>query len=86
MIFASMKDQVIYLDVEQAAAFLNVSPKYVYTLTQQRKIPFYKPFGKKLLFKLEELKDIVDASHVRSITPVANLKQQVSDNRLKSKK
>jgi excisionase family DNA binding protein len=77
MIFASMKDQVIYLDVEQAAAFLNVSPKYVYTLTQQRKIPFYKPFGKKLLFKLEELTDIVDASHVRSITPIEELKQKI---------
>ena len=77
MIFASMKDQVIYLDVEQAAAFLNVSPKYVYTLTQQRKIPFYKPFGKKLLFKLEELIDIVDASHVRSITPIEELKQKI---------
>ena len=77
MIFASMKDQVIYLDVEQAAAFLNVSPKYVYTLTQQRKIPFYKTFGKKLLFKLEELKDIVDASQVRSITPIEELKQKI---------
>jgi excisionase family DNA binding protein len=77
MIFASMKDQVIYLDVEQAAAFLNVSPKYVYTLTQQRKIPFYKPFGKKLLFKLEELTDIVDASQVRSITPIEELKQKI---------
>ena len=77
MMFASMKDQVIYLDVEQAAALLNVSPKYVYTLTQQRKIPFYKPFGKKLLFKLEELTDIVDASHVRSITPIEELKQKI---------
>ena len=77
MIFVSMKDQIKYLDVEQAAAFLNVSPKYVYTLTQQRKIPFYKPFGKKLLFKLEELKDIVDASHVRSITPIEELKQKI---------
>ena len=77
MIFASMKNEVKYLDVDQAAAFLNVSPKYVYTLTQQRKIPFYKPFGKKLLFKLEELKDIVDASHVRSITPIEELKQKI---------
>lgn len=77
MIFVSMKDQIKYLDVEQAAAFLNVSPKYVYTLTQQRKIPFYKPFGKKLLFKLEELTDIVDASHVKSITPIEELKQKI---------
>jgi len=77
MIFVSMKDQIKYLDVEQAAAFLNVSPKYVYTLTQHRKIPFYKPFGKKLLFKLEELTDIVDASHVKSITPIEELKQKI---------
>ena len=77
MMFATMKNEVKFLDVEQAAAFLNVSTKYVYTLTQQRKIPFYKPFGKKLLFKLEELTDIVDASHVRSITPIEELKQKI---------
>ena len=77
MMFATMKNEVKFLDVEQAAAFLNVSLKYVYTLTQQRKIPFYKPFGKKLLFKLEELTDIVDASHVRSITPIEELKQKI---------
>ena len=72
-----MNEKNIYLDVEQAAAFLNVSPKYVYTLTQQRKIPFYKPFGKKLMFKEEELQDIVDASQVMSVTPVEELKQQI---------
>ena len=32
---------------------------------------------KKLLFKLEELTDIVDASHVRSITPIEELKQKI---------
>lgn len=72
-----MNKKNIYLDVEQAAAFLNVSPKYVYTLTQQRKIPFYKPFGKKLMFKEEELQDIVDASQVRSVTPVEELKHRI---------
>ena len=84
--FATMKNEVKFLDVEQAAAFLNVSLKYVYTLTQQRKIPFYKPFGKKLMFKLEDLQAVIDASLVESITPIADLKQQVRDNRLKSKK
>lgn len=73
----TMNQKNIYLDVEQAAAFLNVSPKYVYTLTQQRKIPFYKPFGKKLMFRAEELKDIVDASQVKSVTPIDELKQQI---------
>jgi excisionase family DNA binding protein len=72
-----MNQKTIYLDVEQAAAFLNVSPKYVYTLTQQRKIPFYKPFGKKLMFKAEELQDIVDASQVKSVTPIEELKQRI---------
>ena len=72
-----MNQKNIYLDVEQAAAFLNVSPKYVYTLTQQRKIPFYKPFGKKLMFKEEELQNIVDASQVMSVTPVEELKHQI---------
>lgn len=74
------------IDVVGAASFLNVSQKYIYELVRQRKIPFYKPFGKKLMFKLEDLQAVIDASLVESITPIADLKQQVRDNRLKSKK
>jgi excisionase family DNA binding protein len=53
-----------YINVQQAADFLNVTPKYVYTLTQQRKIPYYKPFGKMILFKTEELHDIIEKSKI----------------------
>jgi excisionase family DNA binding protein len=53
-----------YINVQQAADFLNVTPKYVYTLTQQRKIPYYKPFGKMILFKTEELYDIIEKSKI----------------------
>ena len=72
-----------FIDVVTAASILNVSQKYIYELVRQRKIPFYKPFGKKLMFKQDELQAVVDASRVQSITPVSNLKKQVNDNRLR---
>ena len=81
-----MKYHLNYIDVAQTASVLNVSQKYIYELVRQRKIPFYKPFGKKLMFKLEELQSVVDASRVQSITPIAELKQQANDKRLRGSK
>ena len=53
-----------FINVQQAADYLNVTPKYIYTLAQQRKIPFYKPFGKMILFKTEELENIIESSRI----------------------
>jgi excisionase family DNA binding protein len=72
-----------YIDVATTASILNVSQKYIYELVRQRKIPFYKPFGKKLMFKLDELQSVVDASKVQSITPIAKLKRQANNKRLR---
>lgn len=56
-----------YLNLKEVAASLNLAQSYVYTLVQQRKIPYHKPFGKKLYFKLEEIQELMEASKVSPI-------------------
>ena len=45
----------VTLDVEELSEYLNLSPSYIRKLTSQGKIPFRKPFGKKLFFIKEEI-------------------------------
>jgi len=55
-----------YSSLKEVAAFLGLSQNYIYELVHQRKIPFYKPFGKKLMFDLDEVKATVECSKVES--------------------
>ncbi|MCB9207596.1 MAG: helix-turn-helix domain-containing protein [Ignavibacteriales bacterium] len=48
-------DVETYLTFEQAREYLGLSKPYLYELTSKRLVPFYKPTGKKLLFKKSEL-------------------------------
>jgi len=43
------------LPFQEASEYLNISKSYLYKLTHQQKIPFYKPNGKKIYFKKSEL-------------------------------
>lgn len=43
------------LAFEEAARYLDLADSYLYKLTSSQQIPFYKPNGKKLYFKREEL-------------------------------
>lgn len=42
------------LTTEEACKFLGYSKSYLYKLTHLRKIPHYKPNGKKIYFKKED--------------------------------
>jgi excisionase family DNA binding protein len=43
------------LTVREAAEYTGISSGTLYVLTHGRKIPFYKPLGKKIYFKRSEL-------------------------------
>jgi excisionase family DNA binding protein len=47
------------LSVEEAAEFLNMKPSYLYKLTSDKKITFYKPLGKLLYFKKSDLESFL---------------------------
>lgn len=46
------------LTIEEASDFLGFKKSYLYRLTSERKLPFYKP-GHKVFFKKSELEDWV---------------------------
>lgn len=47
------------LDLDEAAVYLHYSPKYLYRLTHEGRIAFYKPEGGKLFFTKEDLDKFV---------------------------
>jgi excisionase family DNA binding protein len=47
------------LNLQQAAEFLGFKPSYVYNLVHYRKLTAYKPGGKVLFFKQEDLENFV---------------------------
>jgi len=43
------------LNLKEASHYLGVSTSCIYKMTSQRRIPFYRPGGKRLYFKREDL-------------------------------
>ena len=47
------------LDLDEASVYLHYSPKYLYRLTHEGRIAFYKPEGGKIFFTKEDLDKFV---------------------------
>ena len=60
---ADYKNQ--FLNLNEAAAFLNLSPQTLYGFTSKRKIPFIKK-GKKLYFKQSDLEKWLETGRKKS--------------------
>ena len=45
------------LTAREAAAYMDISLSYLYRLTMDRAIPFYKPNGKRIYFKRGEVEN-----------------------------
>ena len=45
------------LTFKEATKYCGFKESYFYQLTSKKQIPFYKPGGKKIFFKLSELQD-----------------------------
>ena len=58
------------LDLKQAAEYLKLKPSYLYSLTHQKKIPHFKPGGKKIYFDKVELNKWITASKIKSVEEV----------------
>ena len=43
------------LTLDEVAQYTGLSKSWLYKLTCQNKIPFYKPFGKRIFFQIEEI-------------------------------
>ncbi len=58
------------LDLNQAAEYLKLKPSYIYSLIHQKKIPYYKPLGKRVYFIKAELIKWIKESKIKSVDEV----------------
>jgi len=59
-----------FINAIELAELLGESIKTVYARVHQRQIPFYKPGGKILLFKLNEIKEWIESGRHSSIDEI----------------
>jgi excisionase family DNA binding protein len=74
-----MKVNSELVTVNYVATLLNVSQKYIYELVRQNKIPYYKPFNKRLYFKVDEVLAVVEASKVQTIKPSKQIESEAAN-------
>lgn len=56
-----------FLSFKETATFLDLSENYLYRLTHLNKIPFYRPLGKKIYFKITELNQFLGKNKVNTL-------------------
>ncbi len=61
-----------FITANEAAKYLGCSAANIYKLTSNCEIPYYKPNGKKLYFKKNELDEWIEKSRVPSIFETQN--------------
>jgi excisionase family DNA binding protein len=54
------------LNADEACAFLGISKNYLYRLTAQGKVKYYRPFGKRIFIDREELLNTLRQNEVKS--------------------
>lgn len=62
-----------YLNANELAELLGESIKTIYARVHNRQIPFYKPGGKILLFKLEEIQDWIRSGRHSSLDEIKQI-------------
>lgn len=53
-----------YLTLKETAEFMDLSESYIYRLTHLKQIPFSKPWGKKIYFKVSDLNEFLGRNKV----------------------
>lgn len=61
-----------FLTVEELATYLGVKTSYVYKMTHNREIPYYKPGGKMVYFNREEIDEWVLSQRVATADEIRN--------------
>lgn len=62
-----------FLTASETAIYLGISKSYLYKLTSHRMIPFYRPQGKLMLFKRQELNGWVQSNRVEPDSELSQL-------------
>lgn len=71
------------ISVEECAEFLGLSISYIYRLTHEKRLPYYRPNGKKIYFQKQELLNWL-LSH--RISPDSELAEHVTQRVRKARR
>ena len=55
-----------YLNAEQAARFLDTTKAALYQLTCRRRLPYFRPGGGRIYFKLADLQEYIESARIPS--------------------
>lgn len=58
------------ISVREASEMLDLTPKYLRTLAQEGKIPFYKPFNGKIYFSIKDLEKMFEENRYKSVSEI----------------
>ena len=64
-----------FIQIDELTEIIGLSPSTVYKMTSSGEIPHYKPFGKKLYFKISEVYELFEKNKVLSNSEI---QQEVS--------
>lgn len=64
-----------FLTIEEAADYLGFSTSQMYRMTSNKEIPYYKPGGKAIFFRIEDLNDWIRQNR---IMPTSELYKQTN--------
>src|SRR5690554_2616037 len=71
------------LTVGECAELLGISVSYIYRLTSEKRIPHYKPHGKRIYFRRDE---VIDWALSHRITPDSEITDSIRSNARKARR
>lgn len=71
------------ISVDECSELLGISVSYIYRLTSEKRIPHYKPHGKRIYFRRDE---VIDWALSHRITPDSEITDRIRSNALKARR
>lgn len=69
-----------FLSVDELASYLGVKTSYIYKMTHNREIPYYKPGGKMVYFNREEIDEWVLSQRVATADEIRSEARRIRKN------
>lgn len=55
-----------FLNIKETCEYFNTTINYLYSLTRNKKVPYYKPNGKTIYFKIQDIDDWIRSTKIHS--------------------
>lgn len=66
---------------DEAATFLDCSKSFLYKLTAQKIVPFYRPSGKMIFFEREDLENWVKSNRIATAQEIEDKAQHLANKK-----